>query len=925
MGGARIPAATYRLQFNEGFRFRDAAALVPYLAALGITDLYASPLLQARRGSPHGYDVTDPTRVNEALGGGEGFALLADELQRHRMGLLLDIVPNHMAASGENPWWRDVLRNGPDSSYADFFDIDWRPLRPGLHGKVLLPVLGAPYGRVLESGEVKLVLAEDGLWAAYREHRMPLSPASFRRLAAGWAAGLRDALGPGHTAGAAMMEIVNRPCGDAAKSLWRLYATSPEIKAFLDENLRLPADDLDRLLAEQSYRLAYWRAGSEELNYRRFFDVTDLAGVRMDDEKVFEATHALVFELVRRGTVTGLRIDHIDGLSDPRAYLRALQGRLARPDGDHSFYIVVEKILGQGEELPGDWPVHGTTGYDFLNLVNAIFVDGDGAAELDALYARFAGVRTGFDRLVYEQKKRVMDLLFPGEVRALAWRLGLPAEGDRHGRDLTLWELERALVEVTACLPVYRTYIDGFTVAEHDRDYIEHAVEEAVRRNPAVTRAAGFLRRVLLLRFPPGLTAEQRRLWLDFVMRWQQFTGPAMAKGFEDTALYIYNRLVSLNEVGGEPASRGIPVREFHRRNAARGRRWPHALNATSTHDTKRSEDVRARINVLSEIAGNWAARVERWSRWNSARKPVVDGAPVPDGNMELLVYQTLIGAWPLREGEVPAVKERFLNYLVKAAREAKVHTGWLDPDDGYEKALQAFASSILEPDSGNRFLDDFREFQRVTAFYGALNSLAQVLLKAASPGVPDFYQGTELWNLSLVDPDNRRPVDFGLRARLLASLMEEEALGRRALVEKLLSGWDDGRVKLYVTYKALAFRRAHAALFAEGEYIPLDAAGPAGEHVCAFARRHGDGWALVAVPRLAARLRLRGVPGSGGLPETAFPLGEAAWGDTALLLPEGAPGRWHNIFTGEKVAGECLRVADLLRHFPVALLGKDK
>lgn len=880
MSAPRIPTATYRLQFNEGFRFRDAAALVSYLAALGITDLYASPLLQARRGSLHGYDVTDPTRLNEALGGEEGFAVLAAELQRYGMGLLLDIVPNHMAAGSENPWWRDVLRHGPDSPYAAFFDIDWRPRRPGLHGKVLLPILEAPYGTVLENGEIRVVLAGDGPWAVYHEHRLPLSPASFDRLASA---------------------------------------------SFPNERLRLPADDLDRLLAEQSYRLAYWRTGTEELNYRRFFDVTDLAGVRMDDENVFEAAHALVFELVRRGTVTGLRIDHIDGLYAPRRYLESLQGRLAGPDGGRNFYVVTEKILGEAEDLPGDWPVYGTTGYDFLNLVNELFIDGSGMADLEALYTRFTGLAADFDTLVYEQKKRVTEILFPGEVRALAWRLGLLAEADRHGRDLTLSELERGLVGVTACLPVYRTYIDGFTVAERDRDYIERAVEEAVRRNPAVTRAAGFLRRVLLLRFPPGLPAEQRRLWLDFVMRWQQFTGPAMAKGFEDTVLYIYNRLVSLNEVGGRPATRGTPVAEFHRRNAARGRRWPHTLNATSTHDTKRSEDVRARINVLSEIAGSWAERVERWSRWNSERKPVVDGAPVPDGNMELLLYQTLIGAWPLREAEVPAFRERLLEYLVKAAREAKVHTSWLDPDDRYEKALQAFASSILEPDSGNRFLQDFKEFQKVTAFYGALNSLAQVLLKAASPGVPDFYQGTELWHMYLVDPDNRRPVDFGLRARFLAGLAEEEARGRLALAGRLLSGWDDGRVKLYVTYKTLTFRRAHAALFAKGEYIPLEAAGPAGEHVCAFARRHGDDWALVAVPRLAARLRLERAPRSGGLPETAFPLGEAAWGDTVLLLPGGAPGRWHNVFTGEVVAGEPLRVADLLRHFPAALLGKDK
>jgi|Deesub1362A_J573_1020465.scaffolds.fasta_scaffold05341_2 (1->4)-alpha-D-glucan 1-alpha-D-glucosylmutase len=947
----RIPAATYRLQFNQQFRLADARALVPYLHALGITDLYASPLLQARRDSAHGYDVTDPTRLNPALGDEEEFAALAKELQEHGMGLVLDIVPNHMAASGENPWWRDVLRHGPESPYAGYFDIDWQPARSGLAGKVVLPILGDRYGRVLENRELTLALTEDGFVLRYRERTLPVNPRSHGRILAHRLDAAAAALGPEHPVLLQFVDLANlagrlpgRPTAafrQVTERLWQLYNSYPEAKSLIDENLQIwngrrgdprSFDRLDGLLTEQCYRLTFWRAANQELNYRRFFDLSDLVSVRVEDEEVFSATHGRILRLAKAGWITGLRIDHIDGLHDPESYLRRLQGRLSRAEGRNGFYVVVEKILGGNEELP-DWPCHGTTGYDFMNLVNGLFVDGRAEKELEEIYARLGGTETDFAAVVESHKRRMARELFAGEMRALARRLGRLAERDRHGRDLTLNELEAALVEVTVCLPVYRTYTRDFRIAARDRQYIEGAVATARRRQSERGPALEFLRRVLLLEFPANLPAADRESWLSFVMRWQQFTGPIMAKGFEDTALYVYNRLVSLNEVGGEPRHMGVPVAEFHQRNRAKRESWPHSLNATSTHDNKRSEDVRTRIDVLSEIPALWGERLDRWRRWNRPRKPVVHGQPVPDDNTELLLYQTLVGAWPLREGEVPAFRERLQNYVVKAAREAKVHTSWLDTDTNYENALVEFVAAILEPGAENRFLPDFVRFQQPISFYGALNSLAQVLLKIAAPGVPDFYQGTELWDFSLVDPDNRRPVDFQTRAALLAALQEREKKDRPALLQEMLTGWKDGRVKLYLTYKALHFRRAHQELFVAGEYIPLEATGRGEEHVCAFARRLGGVWALVAVPRLPVRLLEAARPPAeketrAEALRIGFPLGEEVWDNSVLLLPGHAPGRWRNVLTGEAATAAAgdkrLPLAGVFGQFPVTLLAGE-
>ena len=953
MSKPRVPCATYRLQFNSHFRFEDARKLVPYLQQLGISDLYASPIFKARRGSLHGYDVTNPECFNPELGTEQEFESLVEELKAHEMGLLLDIVPNHMAASSENPWWMDLLENGRDSPYQSFFDIDWNPADRALQNKVLLPILGRPYRQALENRELALTLEETGLFVCYSGLRLPLSLKSYSSVLSHGISRLEETLGKGPPVSQQLKQLVGSikrlpshyavdPMNPAEKQrqrqkikegLCRMVDTSPELRAFLLENIALfnggkgaPAifELLDNLLQQQVYRLAFWKTGRDEINYRRFFDINDLIGVRVENPHVFEATHSLVFRLIQEGKVTGLRVDHIDGLYDPLEYLRRLQHRVVPEQGGavgpQALYVIVEKILSSGEVLPKEWPASGTTGYDFLNIANALFVDGKGLQALDSIYSQFTGSRVAFDDAVYEKKKQVVEELFAGEARNMAnhlWRLGQQSSPDFHSSHE---HLTKALIGITACLPVYRTYISTHAISQRDSHYLETAIREAQRRDPSIeARTLDFLKRVLFLQPPVEAGSEEGELWLQFVMRWQQFTSSVMAKGLEDTALYTYNRLISLNEVGGNPgANPGLPdlqVEEFHRRIMARQAHWPYTLNATSTHDTKRGEDVRARINVLSEIPAVWEQHIIQWSRWNLPKKQRIDDSLVPDPNTEILLYQTLVGAWPFSASEVPGFKNRLKSYIVKATREAKAFTSWLSPNTEYENALISFLESILDDSDQNEFLVDLLQFQRQVAYYGALNSLAQAVLKATSPGVPDFYQGTELWDLSLVDPDNRRPVDFQKRIGLLDGLLKQEAKGQPLLAQQLLNSWEDGRVKLYVTYKALNARKAYQDLFLEGDYIPLQVQGQRQEHVCAFARRRGKTWALIAVPKLLTKVG----------PVAKLPLGQRVWGDDSLPLPDGAPGRWADVFTGEVLRAspkaKVLSLSRIFGLFPVSLL----
>jgi (1->4)-alpha-D-glucan 1-alpha-D-glucosylmutase len=952
----RIPGAVYRLQFNRQFPFNSATKLVPYLYALGITDIYTSPLLEAKAGSTHGYDVTNPNSLNPELGGKDEFDRMDATLKLYNMGLLMDIVPNHMAASIENPWWLDVLRHGRESPFAHFFDINWDCSHPGLKNRVLLPVLGAPYGEVLENRQFSLLLERDGFWVSYHENRFPVSPKSYSYIL-GYGVKILEEQ---HSGALELKNLQDRFAGlpsrreercyqnrftEALEQLWKLYNSRDSIRAAIHESMELIRgvkgdprnfDAMHGLLEQQVYRLAYWRVANQQINYRRFFDVSDKVSVRVEDETAFSATHALILELAKAGQVTGLRIDHIDGLYNPQEYLTRLQESLS-PKGDTSvgspsrpgYYVVAEKILGTGEELPARWPVYGTTGYDFLNTVNGLFVDKHESPALDRIYQRAVGFEVDFDELVYAQKRLVMAQLFAVEIENLTRELRNLAEQDRHARDLTFTQLEHGLREIIACFPVYRTYTRDYYVLRSDRKYIEFAIEEAIREYPDIGPACDFLRRLLLLDYPEYLTLGQKESWLKFVMRWQQFTGPIMAKGFEDTALYVYNQLVSLNEVGGDPRDAGITINEFHRRNNIRCKRLPHTLNATSTHDTKRSEDVRARINVLSEIPVLWGKRLRKWRSWNKSKKKIIEGQAVPGGNAELLIYQTLLGAWPFDDHEIPEFKERLAGYLIKSAREASIYTSWLFTNSDYENALVEFSRDILETDKENQFLRDFLDFQRVIAYYGALSSLAQVLLKITSPGVPDFYQGTELWNLSLVDPDNRRPVDFKFRCELLKELQKRESRGLVSLAGELLDSWHDGRIKMFTVYKALNFRRDYSDLFSEGEYIPLTVTGKNSGYVCAFARRYGKTWVLVAVPRLMARLavfrRMQEEPA--GLPPLKPPVGKSLWEGNFLIIPDYAPECWQNIFTGESLSAlkgntqKELSLSEVFNNFPVALL----
>jgi len=941
----KIPVATYRLQFNKQFRFKDACDLVPYLHQLGISDLYASPIFKARRGSLHGYDVTDPTCLNPELGTETDFDVLVRELGSCKMGILLDIVPNHVAASSENPWWMDLMENGLCSPYAGFFDIDWS----AFDNRILLPILTRPYEKALENQELALSLEDASLFVQYNGYRLPLDVKSYRLILSYCLDALKKALGSSHPdykelnqlteSAEHLPSVTNLDPKEASKqyrdrqalkeSFMHIVKTLSKTKTALLQNITLfngkkgepkSFELMHNLLEQQVYRLACWETAREHISYRRFFDISDLVGVRVEELQVFEATHPLIFRLVREGKVSGLRIDHIDGLNDPLQYLFRLQQYIVPKIEEASifphFYVIVEKILTSDEVLPSEWPVFGTTGYDFTKMVNALFTDSRGAQALDEIYFRFIGSRVAFDNVVYEKKKQVIEELFPAEVRALGQYLTNLAHRDSLTANLSSKELTKTLIEVTACLPIYRTYTRTMEVSPQDQLYLEHAVDEARRRNPDINAITfDFLKRILTLDFPYYLPLEQKESWLHFILRWQQLTGAIMAKGFEDTTLYCYNRLVSLNEVGGEPDMLGLSVDDFHHRILSRQERWPHTLNSTSTHDTKRSEDIRARVSVLSEIPEEWENHLSQWRRWNEPKKRRVNGLPVPDPNIEILLYQTLIGAWPLREKEVPEFKQRLKEYIVKAVREAKVFTSWLSPNSDYESALIMFLESILDSTKENSFLEDFLRFEKWIAYYGALNSLAQVLIKITSPGVPDFYQGMELWDFSLVDPDNRRRVDFKTRAKLLAELTQQQVQGQESLTRQVLNSWEDGRVKLYVTYKALNVRESHSDLFQDGEYVVLQVIGHRQEHVCAFVRRREGRCALIVIPRLLTKLVRVGV----------IPVGQEVWGEDMLLLPDGVPERWLNSFTEEKLRVSSttngLKLCDVLRTFPVALL----
>ena len=900
------PVATYRLQLHAGFSFDDAAGVVPYLRALGISHVYTSPILQAAPGSTHGYDVVDHSRVNDELGGIDGYRRFGEALAAHGLGHVLDIVPNHMAISGpENRWWWDVLENGPSSRFAAFFDVDWDPPESKLRSTVLLPILGDHYGRVLEAGELRLERDGPRLTIRYHDRVLPVAPRSLSSLlrdaaersssappASGplWPerlAFVADALGDLPLATATDPVSVHRRHRDK-EALLEILAeacrSDADANAAVDEAVaavNADVDALDALLERQNYRLARWRAGDREMVYRRFFDIDSLVGLRVEDEAVFTATHSLIVDLLRDGRVDGLRVDHVDGLRDPAAYLQRL--RDAAPDA----WIVVEKIVERGEELPDSWSVAGTTGYEFLNRVLGLFVDPAAVRLFEQLHAELTGTESSWAQTVHDAKHQLMRSALAADVTRLTAQLVKVCERHRRVRDYTRHELHEALREVMASLDVYRTYVrgaDGGAVRDADVERISDAVEKAQRERPDLDPDLFvFLRDLLALRLPahagnaaypeqPGDPEDT-----DFVERFQQLTGPVMAKGVEDTAFYRWVPLAALNEVGGDPSAFGGGVDAFHDACAATQARWPHTMLATSTHDTKRGEDVRARLVLLSQIPDRWRETVTRWRVRNDKYRT----GDWPDAATEYVLYQTLVGAHPLST-------DRALAYMAKATREAKVHTSWTDPVPEYDAAVRGFVEALCED---TQFQRELEEFVAPLVEPGRVTSLAQTLLKLTTPGVPDVYQGSDLWDLTLVDPDNRRPVDFGARATLLREL---DSLSPKEILARM----DEGAPKLWTIRQTLRVRRDHPAAFGAGptgRFAPLATSGVHADRVVAFTR--GDDVATV-VPRLVFGLH--------------------DWGETAVVLP---PGAWDDVLGGGATDGGSCPVGSLLAEFPVALL----
>ena len=948
----RIPRATYRVQLNAGFTFKDLTAIVPYLASLGVSHVYCSPYFRARAGSAHGYDVVDHNSFNPEIGSREEFDRLVAELRTHGMGHILDIVPNHVGVMGsDNAWWMDVLENGQASIYADYFDIDWNPVNAALADKVLVPVLADPYGVVLERGDLKLVFERElGSFAIhYHEHRMPLDPRTYPRILDAVLAierneeleKLRRLFGAlPDRRGATPEQIAERHRDKEAhkQALAALAAADTAVSAALDQAVATlggrpddaPSfDPLHELLESQAFRLAYWRVASDDINYRRFFDVNDLAALRVENEAVFEATHRLVLELVGSGKLDGLRIDHSDGLYDPLGYFQRLTGRLAqataKADGG-GIYLVAEKITASFERLPANWPLHGETGYHFANIVNRLLVDTASKGRMGRTYRAFIGEPREWPDIAYDCQHRVLRKSLASELNTASNLLARIAQVDRRTRDFTLANLWRALAEVIACFPVYRTYVsDG--VSETDRRYIDWAIAAARRRGSAIEQPVfDFVRSALLLELPAQSESARERM-RRFAMKFQQITAPTTAKGIEDTALYRFNRLVSLNEVGGEPDLYGSSISAFHTDAQYRARHWPHEMLTTSTHDTKRSEDVRARINVLSEMPAVWRQAVNRWRRMNRMRRREVGGLPAPSPDDEYLLYQTLIGTWPLEEPDdagLDAYRQRIEAYVLKAAREAKVRTSWAAANAEYEDALTQFVRAVLERREGNLFLADFCALNRRIVGFGLLNGLSQTLLKLTAPGVPDVYQGNELWDFSLVDPDNRRPVDYALRRRLLDSLAAEPADGAR-LARALAADVTDPRCKLFVHLRVLRLRQRDPELFERGEYLPLKVTGSRAAHLCAFARRLEGRLAIVLAPRLY--LKLVGAQSATEEGRQRLPLGEEVWADTAVQLPSAPQTPLRGALDEAQVSlsrGDgppAIDAAAALGSFPVALL----
>ncbi|WP_434622112.1 malto-oligosyltrehalose synthase [Azospirillum sp. B2RO_4] len=920
--GKPIPRATYRVQLNGEFGFDRTAAITDYIARLGVSHLYASPYMKARPGSTHGYDIVNHNELNPEVGDQNDFRDLVEALKRNNLGQILDFVPNHMGVGGsDNEWWLNVLEWGPDSPYAGYFDIEWESDYRYLQGKVLVPFLGDQYGAVLVSGGLELRFdPETGSFAvwAYGSHKLPVRPQDYGTILGSDHPDLeRIADAFTHLDDAHPHQL--RGASDLKAELAALVATRTDVADAINQRLAVfrgyqgeidTWGHLHDLIGRQNWRVAYFKVAADDINYRRFFNINELAGLRMDEPELFDVAHRMVLAMVADGTLDGIRIDHIDGLIDPKSYCERLVAASSKP-----FYLVVEKILARHERLREDWPIDGTTGYEYANLMGGLFVDPKAEEAFTRLYADFIGRRDDFDEVVRQCKIRIMESEMASELNVLSRKASRIARSNPATADFTANILHQALKETIARFPVYRTYVDGGVPSDLDRRDIDWAISQARRVEQGPDGSVyDFLQRLLttdLVAAPKS--GYSHRQVTRFAMRFQQYSGPVMAKGLEDTAFYRYNRLVALNEVGGHPDHFGVSVSAFHRANQDRARNWPNNMLASTTHDTKRGEDTRARLYALSEMPEEWERQVQTWSRLLRARRGDVEGTAPPDRNDEYLFYQLLLGAWPVEltgasveqidQPAMTAFAERIVGAMTKSMREAKVHSTWAAPNETYEGAVVSFIHDALDVTRRNAFLEAFLPFQAALARIGMVNGLSQALLKLTSPGVPDIYQGCELWNLSLVDPDNRLPVDYDACRKLLD---EVEDVVERGAVPALLERWTDGAVKLAVTRQALAVRAELPEVFSAGEYLPLEATGDRADHVVAYARRSGDDTVLVAVPRLVGQL--------GDSPD---------WGNTAIPLPRGS--RWRNRLTGAEVeGGDTVMAATLFADLPVALLSQE-
>ncbi len=924
----RIPDATYRIQFNSRFGFRETSEILIYLRDLGISDLYASPIFEAVPGSSHGYDICNHDRLNPELGAPGDFEALCRKVRELEMGWIQDIVPNHAAFAGGNRRLMDALEN-EDSFYRTFFDIDWDHL--SLKGKVLAPFLGKHYAPCLESGELDFHFTENGLSVRYYDLALPLKPDGYPDLLQPRPEDFEKAGSDMQQDYLALSEVLKgferRGPGETAdrmavlkRELWDLYRDRKAVRDLVDARIcpfqgkKKSADALEKmdvLLRKQNYRLAFWKNADSEINYRRFFLINGLIGLHAEDQAVFLDTHALVLKLVRDGSLTGLRIDHVDGLYNPGQYL----DRLREAAGD--LYLMVEKILDTFEELPSGWPIQGTTGYEFLNWVNGLFCDERSEDALSKVYRKISEEGRPYRELLRDKRRLILEEFMAGDLDNHARSVRNAADRTRFGRDFTLRSLRQALGAFLVSFPVYRSYAAGGPIAVPDRNYLLAAFEEARLYHPDLLPELSFLESMLIpttgeCSSEPG--PAEKEAWTRILMRIQQITGSLMAKGLEDTVFYLYNRLISLNEVGGNPGRFGMPQLEFHRVLENRLERHPHALNATSTHDSKRGEDARARINVLSEIPDEWQDHLRDWMKINRRKKKNAGDLRVPEGNAEYFLYQSLVGGYPFLEGDLPAFIDRTKEYMIKAAREAKKYTSWSDPVPSYEKALTVFIDRIFEPGEANMFLPRFRPFQKKIAFFGALNSLSQTLIKITAPGIPDFYRGTELWDLTFVDPDNRGPVDFEGRTSMLAGMKTKAAEDLPGLIRDIFAGLETGLPKLFLIWRALQIRRERRSLFQNGNYQPARVEGSHENHLIAFQRSEGGKAAITVAPRFLTGL----------VPAGKLPLGREVWADTALVVDSGGP--WREAITGEAVRRDQGRIyiGDILKSFPAGLLIRE-